>query len=114
MIKLLRSFKWSINGIRAVWREEANFRIEVAVATTVVALGVWLRFSPLEWIIIVGCISAILAAEMMNTAVEDLCNKVDSSIDPTIGKIKDIMGGFVLVVSFGAATVGGILISTYF
>lgn len=114
MKKLLRSFKWAINGIRAVWHEEVNFRIQVAVATIVVALGIWLHFSRLEWIIIVGCISAILSAEMVNTAIEDLCNKVDSSIDPTIGKIKDIMGGFVFVVSLGSTIIGAIIFSNYF
>ncbi len=113
MKKLIRSFGFAVHGIRAVWREEANFRIEVAVAVTVVALGVWLRFSALEWIIIAGCISAILSAEMVNTAIEDLCNKVEPSIDPAIGKIKDIMAGFVLVVSLGTAIVGGIIVSTY-
>ncbi len=114
MKKLIISFKWAIKGIRAVWREEVNFRIEVTVAVIVVALGFWLQFSALGWIIIIGCISAILSAEMVNTAVEDLCNKVEPNTDPTIGKIKDIMGGFVLVVSLGTAVVGGILISTYF
>ncbi len=107
------SFKWAINGIHTVWREEVNFRIEVAVAVAVVAVGIWLQFSRLEWIIIVGCILAVLAAEILNTAVEDLCNKVEPNTDLVIGKIKDIMGGFVLVVSLGAAIMGVILFSNY-
>ncbi len=114
MKKLIRSFRWAINGICTVWREEANFRIEVTVIVIIVALGAWLQFSQLEWIIIVGCISAVLAAEMVNTAVEDLCNKVEPKTDPIIGKIKDIMAGFVLTVSLGATIVGVILFSNYF
>ncbi len=114
MKKLLKSFKWAINGIRVVWREEKNFRIEVAVAVVVVALGIWLGFSKLEWVIIVGCISAIIAAEMVNTAIEDLCNKVEPSTDPAIGKIKDIMAGFVLTLSLGVVIIGAIIFSNHF
>ncbi len=113
MKKLIKSFKWAINGIRTVWREETNFRIEVAVATIVVALGIWLQFSSLEWIVLVFCIVAILSAEMLNTAVEDLCDRVEHAYDPLIGKVKDIMAGFVFIVSCGALITGWMLFSGY-
>jgi diacylglycerol kinase (ATP) len=114
MMKLIKSFGFAVKGIRAVWREELNFRIEVAVAVLVVVIGVWRQFLLLEWMIVVGCIGAVLAAEMVNTAMEDLCDRVEPKTDPVIGKVKDMMGGFVLVVATGAVLVGGMLISTYF
>lgn len=102
-----------MNGIRTVWREEVNFRIEIAVATVIVALGVYLNILILEWMIIAVCIGAVLAAEMMNTAIEDLCNKVEPNTDPIIGKIKDIMGGFVLIVSITSAVIGLMIFANY-
>ena len=60
----------------------------------------------LEWMIVVGCIGAVLSAEMLNTAIEDLCNKVEPNTDPVIGKIKDMMGGFVLIVCTSSAVIG--------
>lgn len=113
MTKLIDSFGWAMNGIRTVWREEVNFRIEVAIAIIVIALGFWLNLLILEWIIISACIGTVFASEMLNTAIEDLCNKVEPNIDPTIGRIKDIMGGFVLVVSITSVIIGLIIFSNY-
>lgn len=114
MNKLVKSFGWAINGIRVVWREEVNFRIEVVFASTVVLFGIRLNFSLVEWIIIAGCISAVLSAEMLNTAVEDLCNKVEPHADPMIKKIKDIMAGFVLLACGVSLMVGLAIFSRYF
>lgn len=106
MNKLAKSFGWAINGLRMVWHEEMNFRIEVAVSLVVIVAAYYFELSRLEWAVVIGCIGAVLASEIVNTAVEDLCNKVDPNTDPMIGKIKDIMGGFVLVVCFTTAIIG--------
>lgn len=113
MNKLIKSFGWAMNGLRTVWREEVNFRIEVGIAAVVIIKAFYLKFSVLEWVIIVGCIGAVLSAEMVNTAIEDLCNKVEPNTDPVIGKIKDIMGGFVLLVCIASAAIGLMIFSTY-
>lgn len=114
MQKVIKSFGWATNGIRTTWREEVNFRIEVLCAFGVVVAGAYLNFSKLEWAFIVGCITAVLAAEMVNTAIEDLCNKVEPNTDPVIGKIKDVMGGFVLIVVVGAVIIGAMVFSNHF
>lgn len=111
---IIKSFGWAMNGIYTAWREEVNFRIEITVAFGVIASGLYLGFAKLEWVIIVECIVAVLAAELVNTAVEDLCNKVEPSTDPVIGKVKDIMGGFVFIVVVGAVIVGAMVFSNHF
>lgn len=107
------SFKWAMNGIRTVWQEEVNFRTESAIALVVLADAVYLGFSKLEWIIIIGCIGAVLSSEILNTAVEDLCNKIEPNTDPIIGKIKDTMGGFVLVICASSSIIGLLVFSNY-
>ncbi len=103
-----------MNGIRMAWREEVNFRIEILAAVGVVVAGAYLNFSKLEWAFIVVCLAAVLAAEMINTAIEDLCNKVEPNTDPVIGKIKDMMGGFVLIVVLGSVIIGAMVFSNHF
>ena len=44
----------------------------------------------------------VLSAEILNTAVEDLCNKIEPNQDNAIGKIKDVVAAFVLVAVIGA------------
>ena len=114
MIKVFKSFGWAMNGLRAAWREEVNFRIEAILALGVTVGGVYLGFSKLEWVIIIECIATVLAAELVNTAIEDLCNRVEPNTDPVIGKVKDIMGGFVFVVVLGAGIIGVMVFSNYF
>ncbi|MDD5152441.1 MAG: diacylglycerol kinase family protein [Candidatus Pacebacteria bacterium] len=114
MKRLIKSFLYAINGIYTVWLEEASFRIQVWVTIAVIALGIYLKINFLEWIILINCIVAVLSAEMINTAIEDLCNKVEPKTDPLIGKIKDITSGFVLVVAIGALVIGVILFSRHF
>ena len=113
MNKLVRSIGWAINGIRTVWKEEVNFRIETAIALVVIGGGLYLQFTKLEWAFIIVCISVVLSSEILNTAVEDLCNKVEPNTDPIIGKIKDMMGGFVLVVSATSAVIGVMIFTNH-
>ena len=111
---MIKSFGWAMNGVRTVWREEVNFRIELFVGMAVVVLGFYFKLAIIEWVVIAGCITTVLSAEMVNTAIEDLCNKVEPNTDPAIGKIKDTMGGFVFIVALGAAIVGAMIFSKYF
>ena len=103
-----------MHGFRTVWKEEVNFRIEAIIASVLVVMGVVLSFSLIEWIILLGATGAVLAAEILNTAVEDLCNKIEPKFDPAIGKVKDLMAGFVLFVAGGAVLIGVLLITYHF
>lgn len=107
---MMKSFMFALAGILQVWREERSFKVLSVCALVAVIVGYYLRFASFEWVILVGCITAVLSAEIVNTAIEDLCNKVEPRTDPLIGKIKDMMAGFVLVVSLGALTVGLLLL----
>lgn len=113
MNKLINSFGWAMNGLRTAWREEVNFRIEIAIALAVVGGGIYLNFTKLEWAFIIISICAVLSAEMVNTAIEDLCNKIEPNTDPIIGKIKDVMGGVVLIVCITSSIIGVMVITNH-
>lgn len=102
-----------MNGLRAVWREEVNFRIELAIALAVIGGGIYLNFTKLEWAFIIVSICVVLSAEIVNTAIEDLCNKIESNTDPIIGKIKDMMGGMVLIVCIASLIIGVMVITNH-
>lgn len=109
MNKFIESFGWAKNGLRAVWLEERNFRIEVVIGMVAVALGIYRDFADWQWILLVIIIAFVLMAEIVNTAIEDICNKIEPKQDPVIGKIKDTMAGYVLVSSIAAALAGLVL-----
>lgn len=113
MKKVIKSFQWAINGLQIVWQQETNFRIEFSVSFVAVIAGVILKFAALEWIVLIMCVTAVLAAEAVNTAVENICDRIEPGHDTLIGKIKDIMAGFVLIVVVGASSVGVVLFASF-
>ncbi|KKT81689.1 MAG: Undecaprenol kinase [Candidatus Azambacteria bacterium GW2011_GWA1_44_9] len=114
MNKLIKSFGWAMNGLRTVWREELSFRIELVIGLVLVVGAGILRFSIIEWVILLGCIGAVLSAEIVNTAIEDICNKIEPSFDPVIGKIKDTMAGYVLFTVVVTSIIGILLLINHF
>ncbi len=109
MKKFLKSFGWAKNGLRAVWIEERNFRIEVVIGIVAIIFGLYRGIAPWQWVFLVLIIAFVLMSEIINTAIEDICDKLEPNQDPLIGKIKDTMAGYVLISSIAAIVAGIIL-----
>lgn len=92
-------------GIGCAWTEERNFRVHVALGLVTLLGFAVLQPSALWWALIVVCIALVLAAELLNSAVEALTDHLHPELHPVIGKVKDMLAGMVLVISFGAAVV---------
>lgn len=50
MSRFLKSFGWAANGLKAVWIEERNFRIEVIIGIVAVVLGFYRDFADWQWV----------------------------------------------------------------
>lgn len=72
-------------------------------------LAGWLHVSVYEWIVLLGCIATVLAFEMINSAIEKLCNLVHPAYHPAVKVIKDISAGAVLWVSVFSGVIGVII-----
>ncbi|MCX6702111.1 MAG: diacylglycerol kinase [Candidatus Zambryskibacteria bacterium] len=112
--KIYHSFLFAWNGLQTTWKEEQNFRIEILVGVVVVFCILFFQFSFIETVLSVIAIAVVLTAEIINTAIEDLCNKVEPQHDFVIGKIKDTMAAFVLISVLGAAIVGFMVFYNHF
>jgi len=105
----LKSFKNAATGIITALKGGANFRIICAVFILVVALGVVVGISPLEWTAVLLCCAGVISAEMINSSIEqtvDLCTKEYSE---TAKKAKDMAAGATLVFSIFSAAIGLII-----
>lgn len=100
--RILKSFVYAARGLGIVWREEQNFRLEIFAGVVVLAAAYFFRFTYIESALVVLAVTAVLCAEILNTAIEDLCNKIEPNQDSAIRKIKDIAAAFVLVAVIGA------------
>jgi diacylglycerol kinase len=114
MFKLIKSFNWALNGLKTVWLEEKNFRLECLIALLILSTAIFFRFSFVELLAIIIAIIFVISAEIINTAIEDLCNKVEPNQDTLIGKVKDVVAGYVLIASFGAGIIGLLVLAHHF
>lgn len=113
-MKTIKSFSYALNGLRTVFKEENNFRLEVIAGIIVVFSMFYFDFSFFENVILVIVMILVLGAEIINTAIEDLCNKIEPNQDPIIGKVKDTMSAFVLLTSIGAFIIGVLVFYEHF
>lgn len=101
-------FAWA--GLRAAWRSERSFRTQGIMA--LMAGGVMGVLQPaLVWWALVGmAIVLVLAAELINTALEQLADHLHPEHHPRIKIVKDCAAAAVLLLSLGAAWVGVLMV----
>ena len=76
------------------------------MAVCVVVAGALLGLSSLEWVAVILCIGAVLAAEGINSAIEALCDRVSTEYDEAIKHAKDLAAGAVLILAVMSVAVG--------
>lgn len=104
-----KAFTNAFNGIKYFFLHERNGKIQLAVAVTIIALAVCLRGTAIEWIIMLLCIGLVLGFEMLNTAIEKLCDVVQEEYHPLIKTVKDVAAGAVLLLSVITIVIGSII-----
>lgn len=109
MLHFIKSFGWAFNGLIIFFRHERNGQVQLAAGTTAVILAFIFEISAVEWAFIIGCITAVLSMEMMNSSLEKLCNLVHPKYHPAVKTIKDMAAGAVLWLSLGSAIIGSII-----
>jgi diacylglycerol kinase len=109
MLSFLKGFGYAFNGLVIFFRHERNGRIQLAMAVVAVLLSWWLKISAAEWIVVLGCAATVLSFEMINSAIEKICNLVHPKYHPAIKTIKDMAAGAVLFVAMASAVIGAII-----
>jgi diacylglycerol kinase (ATP) len=81
-------------------------RIHFLAALLIILLAIYLGFSYTEILILTTTITLVLAAEMINTAIEHIVDMIKSEFDPTARLVKDVGAGVVLLTAINAVVVG--------
>ncbi len=79
----------TLRGLRYGLRHEAALREEAILLLVAVALGLLVAPGLGWYVAMVGSLLAVLAVELLNTAVEKLADHVTHEQHPAIGVIKD-------------------------
>ncbi len=102
-------FADAFRGVKLGVRGQSSFFVHFFIAAAVVAAGVTMNCSLVEWCLLALSIAGVLAAEMFNSALEALAKSITSDHDPYVAAALDIGSAAVLLAAIGAATVGGII-----
>lgn len=96
--------KWSWQGWSAAWASEKSIRQWTAVNAVSALLAMILDLTGAERAIILALGLLVLAAELINTALEEAVDYISTNQDPRAGKIKDCGSAVVAV----TAIAGGV------
>lgn len=101
--KFFKAFAYAGKGIQTFFLYDRNGRVHLGASLAVVIAGIAFNIAAIEWLVLLLCIAMVIALEMVNAALEKLCDMVHKDLHPSIKIIKDISAGAVLwaaIISF--------------
>lgn len=108
---LFVSFRYAWAGIQYAFLTQRNFRLHVVVGTLALALGFYLELQPVEIAVICLTIGAVMALELLNTALESVVDLTVKQTYHELAKIaKDCAAGAVLVSAIVSAIIAMVLL----
>ena len=111
--QIYKALLWSLKGIRAGWTFEASFRLEVYLFVIFAPLGLYLGRGPLEKAILVGSLLLVLSAELLNSAVEAVVDKVSPEFHELAGRAKDMGSGAVFLLMMNVVLCWGLVLYSH-
>lgn len=113
MPAFLKSVQHATRGLFVFFRTERNGKIQLSASLIAIVSGLYFHITAGEWCWIIACIISVIAMEMINTAIEHICNMISPDYHPAVKNIKDISAGAVWLTAIGAAVIGMIVFSKY-
>lgn len=101
-----RGFGYAARGVWHCLRRERNFRFHLVVTAYVLAFAPYFSLSRSEWAVLCLTFGSVLCAELVNSAVERVVDRISEEQHPLSAAAKDLSAGAVLVAAVVAATVG--------
>ncbi len=93
---ITRAFGHAFNGLGHFFIRDRNGKIHLMAGIMVLLAGWYFAISTAEWCIILLCTAVVLSLEMLNYAIENLCNLVHSEYHPLVKTTKDVSAAAVL------------------
>lgn len=110
---LINSFKNAIKGIWITLKNERNFKIHTAALIFNIILILLLQLNLVDTILIILVCCNVMVTEMINTAIEKICDYIQPNYDHRIGIIKDIAAGAVFLFAILAIVVAAFIYPKY-
>ncbi|MFN4293309.1 MAG: diacylglycerol kinase family protein [Thermoflexales bacterium] len=103
---LFASFRFAFEGIAYAFRTQRNFKVHCGVMLAVVVVGLAVRLAPAQWAILALASGLVFQAELMNTALEAVVDRVSPEFHALAKVAKDCAAGAVFLTALCAVIVG--------
>ncbi len=111
---VLNKCKYTSQGLAYCFKNESSFLIEAICACLVIIMGVCFDISFLEWVISFGSLCLITIIELLNTAIEAVCDAVTLDYNEYIKVAKDCGSAATGIMTVLALIVNLIIFVPYF
>lgn len=108
--RIIKSCGYSLQGLRATFKEEEAFRVEVLLALFLVPLGLYLGQTGIEKVLLSVSVLLVLLVEILNSAIESVVNRFGSEQHELAGRAKDQGAAAVLLSLLVVLVVWGVLL----
>ena len=95
--RLLDATGYSAKGIRACWQNEAAFRQEVVLILVLLPLSFVVANSIEQWLLLVIPLLVLLVVELLNSAIENVVDRIGHELHELSGQAKDMGSAAVLI-----------------
>ena len=89
-LRIMKAAKWSLMGLRAAWIHESSFRLEVWLFAVLAPLAWWLGQTGVERVLLIGSMLAVMAVELLNSAIEAVIERYGAEFHVLAGRAKDM------------------------
>lgn len=90
LARLVAATGYSFQGLRATWKHEEAFRLEASAAVVFVPASFWVGTDLTHQLLLVLTCVLVLLAELFNSAIEAIVDRVSHEKHPLSGLAKDI------------------------
>jgi diacylglycerol kinase len=103
------SFRFALNGISLLLKNEHNSRIHLLAAIIAIIMGIIMKIDHYEWSLLIIVIGAVHLTELLNSSIESLADRIDPEWNELIMRAKDYGAAAVLISAIIAIVVGGLI-----
>lgn len=95
--RIIDATGYSYKGLKAAWKNEAAFRQEVIIGLIGFPLAYFLADNRYEFLWLITPLFLVIAAELMNSAVEAAIDRIGHDLHELSARAKDIGSALVFV-----------------
>jgi diacylglycerol kinase (ATP) len=97
MKRIFSAFFYSIDGLRAAWRQEHAFRQELVLVVIGIVIALFLPVSAFEKLMMIAVLVLVLVVELLNSAIEAVVDRVSLERHALSKNAKDFGSAAVLL-----------------